>query len=175
MGDMRMPAEQREAEGLTRRSFYIGAIYGIWGIIAAALGLPAMAYLLLPPKVRKENEWVEIGDVSKLTPNSPVEMTFRRNRVDGWKILSEKSTAWAVKQDNGEVFAFAPQCTHLGCAYHWDDPKKQFLCPCHTSVFSIDGTELSQPAPRALDRLESKVEKNKLLLGEVHESKESAG
>jgi menaquinol-cytochrome c reductase iron-sulfur subunit len=60
---------------------------------------------------------------------------FPRNRIDGWRILSEKSTAWAVKLDGGEIVAFAPQCTHLGCAYHWDDPKKQFLCPCHTSVF----------------------------------------
>jgi Rieske Fe-S protein len=34
---------------------------------------------------------------------------------------------------------------------------------------------ISGPAPRPLDRFESKVEKNKLLLGEVHESKESAG
>ena len=60
---MRTTAEPGEREGTTRRSFYIAAIYGVWGIIAAALGLPAIAYLLLPPKVRKENEWVEIGDV----------------------------------------------------------------------------------------------------------------
>ena len=83
--------------------------------------------------------------------------------------------AYDLVLDDGQVVAFAPQCTHLGCAYHWDDPKKQFLCPCHTSVFSIDGAVVSGPAPRPLDRFESKVEKNKLLLGEVHESKESAG
>jgi nitrite reductase/ring-hydroxylating ferredoxin subunit len=76
-------------------------------------------------------------------------------RIDGWRILSEKSTAWAVKLDNGEVIAFAPQCTHLGCAYHWDDPKKQFLCPCHSSVFSIDGKVISGPAPRPLDRYDA--------------------
>jgi len=158
-----------------RRTFFLTFIYGLWTAIGAALSIPAAVYLLLPPKLHKEQEWTEAGDVAKMTPHSPVEMVFRRNRIDGWRILSEKSTAWAVKQDNGEVVAFAPQCTHLGCAYHWDDPKKQFLCPCHTSVFSIDGKVVSGPAPRALDRFEAKVQNNKLLLGEIRESKEPAG
>jgi menaquinol-cytochrome c reductase iron-sulfur subunit len=158
-----------------RRTFFLTFIYGLWAAIGAALSIPAAVYLLLPPKLRKEQEWAEAGDVAKMTPNSPVEMVFRRNRIDGWRLLSEKSTAWAVKLDSGEVVAFAPQCTHLGCAYHWDDPKKQFLCPCHTSVFSIDGKVVSGPAPRPLDRFEAKVEKNKLLLGEIRESKEPAG
>ena len=164
-----------ETDNSNRRTFFLTAIYGLWAAMGAALSIPAAVYLLFPPKLRKEQNWAEAGDITKMKPNSPVEMVFRRNRVDGWRILSEKSTAWAVKLDDGQVVAFAPQCTHLGCAYHWDDPKKQFLCPCHTSVFSIDGKVVSGPAPRPLDRFESKVEKNKLLLGEVHESKESAG
>lgn len=174
MGDVRTPAEPWEGEGTTRRSFYIGAIYGIWGIISAALGLPATAYLLLPPKVRKENEWIEIGDVSKLAPDSPVEMTFRRNRVDGWKILSEKSTAWVVKQANNQVVAFGPQCTHLGCAYHWEENKNEFLCPCHSSVFAVDGKVVSGPAPRPLDRYETRIQGTRLLIGPLDKAEQKA-
>ena len=93
MEDVPASANQQDAmEGTTRRHFYVGAIYGIWAVITAALGLPAAIYLLFPPKTGKENEWIEAGDVDKLAPNAPVEMTFRRNRVDGWKITSEKST-----------------------------------------------------------------------------------
>jgi len=158
-----------------RRAFFLTMIYGLWAAIGTALSIPAFIYLLFPPRLRRENELTEAGDVAKMVPNSPVEMVFRRNRIDGWRILSEKSTAWAVKLDNGEVIAFAPQCTHLGCAYHWDDPKKQFLCPCHTSVFSIDGRVISGPAPRPLDRFEAKVQNNKLMLGEIRESKDMAG
>ena len=33
-------------EGVTRRNFYVGAIYGIGAAIAAALGVPAAIYLL---------------------------------------------------------------------------------------------------------------------------------
>jgi len=152
---------------VSRRTFYIGAIYGLWAVISAALGLPALVYLLLPPKLRKNDEWIEIGDVTKLTPNAPVEMAFRRNRVDGWKVISEKSSAWVVKEADNSVVAFGPQCTHLGCPYHWDERKTDFLCPCHNSVFSIDGKVLSGPAPRPLDRYQTKVEGNKLLLGRL--------
>jgi len=159
-------------EPTSRRSFFIGAIYGIWGVIAAAMGLPALVYLLLPPKIRQENEWVDIGDISKLTPNSPVEMTFRRNRVDGWKITSEKSTAWVVKQPDNQVVAFGPQCTHLGCAYHWEDAKGEFLCPCRSSLFAPDGKVVSGPAPRPLDRYQSKIQGNKLLVGPLRQSSE---
>jgi menaquinol-cytochrome c reductase iron-sulfur subunit len=162
-------------ENNDRRAFFLTMVYGLWAAMGAAVSIPAVVYLLFPPKLRPETEWDEAGDVTRMVPNSPVEMVFRRNRVDGWRIQSEKSTAWAVKQDNGQIIAFAPQCTHLGCAYHWDDGKRQFLCPCHTSVFSLDGKVVSGPAPRPLDRYAVKIENNKLLVGEVRESTESAG
>lgn len=159
--------------GISRRRFYIGAVYGMWTAIMAAMGVPALVYLFFPPKARKNQEWVEIGDVTKLAPNSPVEMVFRRNRVDGWKVLNEKGTAWVVKQPDNSVVAFGPQCTHLGCAYHWDDTKGDFLCPCHTSLFSIEGKVLAGPAPRPLDRYDIKVEGSKLLLGQLRQSGEN--
>lgn len=158
---------------ITRRKFYIGTIYGLWSAIAAMLSIPAAVYLLIPPKLRKTPEWVEAGDVTNLEPRVPIEMVFRENRVDGWKIQSEKMTAWVVKLSNSELAAFGPQCTHLGCAYHWDENQSHFVCPCHTSVFGVDGSVISGPAPRPLDRYETKVEKGKLLLGPLHQSKEN--
>ena len=152
---------------LTRRRFHVGAIYAIWASISAALGVPALIYLFFPPKARTESEWVDVGDISRLTPNSPVEMVFRRNRVDGWKVISEKSTAWVVKRPDSSIAAFGPQCTHLGCAYHWEESKNEFLCPCHNSVFGVDGHVISGPAPRPLDRYQAKVEGTHLLLGHL--------
>ncbi len=157
----------------SRRSFFIGAIYAVWSAIGAALTAPAFVYLFFPPKVRKTSEWVEAGDISRLAVNAPVEMAFRRNRTDGWKIISEKSTAWVVKRADQSIVAFGPQCTHLGCAYHWEEGKNEFLCPCHTSLFSVDGKVLSGPAPRPLDRYETRTQGNKLLLGPLHHSRES--
>jgi menaquinol-cytochrome c reductase iron-sulfur subunit len=160
------PTTPAEAD-LTRRSFYVAAIYGVGAAIAAALGVPAAIYLLLPPKIRQTEQWIEAGDVLSLTPDSPTEVTFRRNRVDGWKVSSEKAAAWVVKHADNSITAFGPQCTHLGCAYHWDEGKSEFICPCHNSFFSIDGKVMAGPAPRPLDRYETKVDGKKLLIGRL--------
>ncbi len=148
-----------------RRTFFLSFIYGIWGIITAAIAVPASAYLLFPPRAKKAGKWVEVGDFASLKTKQPEEVVYRRTRVDGWKVITEKTSTWLVKMSDSEVVAFAPQCTHLGCAYHYDDTSKDFLCPCHTSAFSIDGKVLTGPAPRPLDRLNVKLENGKVLLG----------
>ena len=151
----------------TRRAFYIGFINAAMGLIGLALAVPAGIYLLFPPRVRKEAEWVETADLSTIPAGTPTEISFDRKRVDGWKVTTEKATAWVVKKSDNDVVAFTPQCTHLGCAYHWDDASHTFLCPCHTSVFSIDGKVISGPAPRPLDQYLTKVDNGKLELGPV--------
>jgi menaquinol-cytochrome c reductase iron-sulfur subunit len=149
----------------TRRSFYMKFIYGIMTAIGAALAAPAAIYLLFPPKPHKEGQWVDAVDLTSLPTGTPEEISFQRTRVDGWKVTSEKATAWVVKTADNQVTAFSPSCTHLGCAYHWDDPSHTFICPCHTSAFSIDGKVLAGPAPRPLDRYEVKVDGARLQIG----------
>src|ERR1039458_1456372 len=120
MDDVSTP-QPPETESTTRRNFHIAAIYALMGAISTALGIPAIIYLFFPPKVKKVSEWIDLGDITRLTVNAPLEMTFRRNRVDGWKVISEKSTAWVVKSADNQVTAFGPQCTHLGCAYRSEE------------------------------------------------------
>ena len=157
------------AAGSSRRSFFVGAIYAIWGTIGAALGLPAAGYLLLAPKTRANDDWIEVGDAGSLQVEQPSVVAFRRSRTDGWKVVSEKGTAWLVKSRAGSITAFGPQCTHLGCAHHWDEARSLFVCPCHDSLFAMDGRIVGGPAPRPLDRYDVKVEGGKLLLGELRQ------
>jgi len=170
---VQLAVQEGTEAGSSRRSFYLGAIYGLWGIISAALSLPAVMYLFFPPKARQEDDWVDAGDIARLDQKTPMEVVFRRNRLDGWKLISEKSTAWVAKLANNQVVAYGPQCTHLGCAYHWDESKNEFICPCHSSIFSIDGKVVSGPAPRPLDRYETHIEGTKLKLGHLRESAET--
>jgi menaquinol-cytochrome c reductase iron-sulfur subunit len=142
------------------------------GLISAVLAAPAAMYLLTPAKVKKQEAWAEAGDITKLAPNSPVELVFQRKRLDGWREIVEKGTAWVVKREDNGVVAFSPNCTHLGCIYHWDEQSKDFMCPCHNSVFSIDGKVVSGPAPRPLDRYETKTDGKRLLIGELKRSTE---
>src|ERR1700722_12065492 len=164
---MNSSVEEHPSQQTTRRRFYEAVIVGAQAIIGAALAIPAVAYLLSPPKPRRESDWIEAVDVTTLTPKSPVEVSFRQSRVDGWKVTTEKKTAWVVRLDENSVVAYGPQCTHLGCAYHWEAGKSEFVCPCHTTLFSIDGKVISGPAPRPLDRYDTKIDGTKLMLGQL--------
>lgn len=154
-----------EASGMGRRKFFLNGIFGLWGFIGASLSASSLRYLFSGPKAKNEDDWVKAGSLSDLMVNAPKEVVFSRKRVDGWTITNEKTTAWIVKQSDDKAVAFVPQCTHLGCAYHWDEPKTAFVCPCHSSLFSIEGKVLGGPAPRRLDQYAVRVEQGDLLLG----------
>jgi menaquinol-cytochrome c reductase iron-sulfur subunit len=156
-----------------RRSFHWSVISGLWALITGALAVPAAGYLFAPPRSRGETDWVDAGDISRLPVGTPEEVVFRRSRVDGWKVTSEKSTAWVIRKSAGEVVAFSPQCTHLGCAYHYSERTKEFVCPCHTSAFALDGRVLTGPAPRSLDRYEIKLQGSHLLIGDVQKPEQA--
>jgi menaquinol-cytochrome c reductase iron-sulfur subunit len=143
---------------VNRRGFALSVIYGLGSLMAAALGVPALLYLFLPPRAGKQTDWVDAGNLGRLDVGQPAEVTFRHNSVDGWKVTSVKETAWVVRTGENEVVAYSPWCTHLGCAYHWEERQKQFVCPCHNSSFGLDGKVLTGPAPRPLDRLAVRIE-----------------
>ena len=165
---------------VTRRSFYLAIIYGAWGLITAVLAIPAAVYLLLPPARKKRPSWVDVGEISAIPSGVPTEISFQRKRVDGWKVVREKTTAWIVrKAETNQVVAFDPQCTHLGCAYHWENqttggsPTGAFVCPCHNSKFSLEGQVLDGPAPRPLDRYGVKVEMGRIKIGPLGQQEDA--
>ena len=60
-----------------------------------------------------------------------------------------------------------PALAGLARAYvatkQFDKAKQQFRCPCHEGVFDVKtGAVLAGPPPRALDRLETKIENGDL-------------
>ncbi len=72
-------------------------------------------------------------------------------------------SAWLVKQATGDLVAFDPRCTHVKCAYAWTD-QDRFACYCHEGFFRIDGTVISGPPPRPLDRFGVREENGKVEL-----------
>ena len=156
-------------ERSTRRSFYIVCINLFGALLATAVAIPAAFYLLIKPKDQEAN-WLEIADVKQLGMEQPEQILYYRKRTDGWRKVVEKASAWVVRTKDNKVVAYTPWCTHLGCAYHWENQEKSFVCPCHKSVFSMDGKVLSGPAPRPLDRYECKVEAGKILIGSQERS-----
>lgn len=152
-------------ETQTRRSFYQTVISGLGSLIGLGLGLPAAAYLFVTKESKKKGNFVEAAKLTQLEIGKPQEVTFERKRVDGWRTFQEKGIAWVVRTSDKDVVAYSPQCTHLGCAYHWEAGRNEFVCPCHESIFSIDGKVVGGPAARPLDRYVTRVEDQKLLIG----------
>jgi len=166
-----------EPQPISRRNFNVRAIYGLASLMGLALSAPAAMYIFATPKSKTETGWVDAGNVTDLRPGAPQQVSVLRLRVDGWKIRTERDTAWIVKNGNGTLTAFSPRCTHLGCAYRWEPGADKFVCPCHGSTFSINGDVISGPAPRPLDRFQIKIEGNRLWLGDIEaadRSKQSA-
>ena len=149
----------------TRRTFYAVLVQLLGAAAAAVIAVPAAAYLLLRPKSPGAGTMVEIANLADLEDGVPQEVVYYRTRVDGWKATKEKTTTWVVKNGPQSAVAFSPQCPHLGCIYHWEDEQGSFKCPCHASAFGLDGKVLAGPAPRPLDRYDSRVEGGKVLIG----------
>jgi menaquinol-cytochrome c reductase iron-sulfur subunit len=158
-----MPQDQLQQP--TRRTFYVALVNLLGAAAAAVIAIPAAVYLLFRPKSPGAGTMVEVANLADLENGVPQEVVFTRTRVDGWKATKEKTTTWVVKNGPQSAVAFSPQCPHLGCIYHWEDDSGAFRCPCHSSAFGVDGKVLAGPAPRPLDRYDSRVEGGKLLIG----------
>jgi menaquinol-cytochrome c reductase iron-sulfur subunit len=152
------------SEGQSRREFLKRSIFALGGLIALGLALPSSIYVLSPLWKRSDEEWVEIAEAAQIPKGEPTKVDYIRRKKDGWVTIEERASVWVVTADGVEFTVFDPRCTHLGCPYRFDEAKKQFLCPCHTAVFNVDGRVISGPPPRPLDRLPAKVVGGRLLI-----------
>ncbi|WP_447983716.1 QcrA and Rieske domain-containing protein [Nitrospira sp. Nam74] len=146
----------------TRRRFFKWVTAAAMSLVGFGLGIPLVGYVISPAFKRREQSWVEIGKVEDLPVQEPTQLSYVATVRDGYMESSVHKAMWAVKMDNSDVTAFSPQCTHLGCGYRWDDSNRKFECPCHGSVFDLNGAVLGGPAPRPLDRLPVKIDDGRL-------------
>jgi cytochrome b6-f complex iron-sulfur subunit len=125
--------EERTA---TRRGFLEILLAAGGAILAAALALPALAYLW--PAARggpRKNVLVEGAEALK---------------VGGSVTVQVAGVAVIVVRHASGFRAFSAACTHLGCLVKWDAGKNAFLCPCHGGVFDAEGRVVAGPPPTPL-------------------------
>ncbi len=157
---------------MTRRGFYESSIFALAAAINIAMAVPSLAYLLLSKKAKSATGWTDASSLSALPTGTPTRVRIHRERQDAWKKSVEELTVWAVKKSDSDVVVYSPQCTHLGCGYRWVEEDKEFFCPCHDSGFGIDGQVLRGPAPRPLDRFQTRIEGDRLWLGTIEQTQE---
>ena len=59
-------------------------------------------------------------------------------------------TVAVVRTGDTTVVALSDVCTHSGCTMDYDASANQMSCPCHGSLFSLDGRVVRGPANRAV-------------------------
>lgn len=84
----------------------------------------------------------KLGEFAELAPGEA-----RVVKVEG-------ETVAIYKNEAGELRALSPTCTHMGCHVAWNDAEKSWDCPCHGARYAIDGTVLTGPADRDLERID---------------------
>ena len=88
---------------------------------------------------------------------------FLNNKVT--EIWKERQKVWLVHSSKG-LYALVATCTHLGCTPNWFPEEEKFKCPCHGSVFNLEGDGVSGPAPEPLFRTSIVLtEKGDLIVG----------
>lgn len=131
-------------EDLSRRRFFnlVGwgsmlALFGGVGAAAAKFFYPGVLY---EPRstfnAGKPEEYVSP------TGNEKVVVDER------WK---KNQRVWILRNDKG-IYGLVGVCTHLGCTPNWFPSEGLFKCPCHGSIFNVEGEPIGGPAPEPLYR-----------------------
>lgn len=73
------------------------------------------------------------------------------------RLIVQNGKKVAVYRDKkGRLIKLSPVCSHLGCIVEWNQQEKTWDCPCHGSRFHADGSLLTGPATRALNKIAEK-------------------
>lgn len=133
--------EDSERIRINRRELLNLAWLASLGVLIVNLG--GVTFFFAMPRFR-EGEFggrFVVGRPSEVFPNP-----------GGDPINMPKGKFWLTRLADGSLLALYKVCTHLGCIYNWQPQEYKFICPCHGSQFQLDGTYITGPAPRSLDR-----------------------
>jgi nitrite reductase/ring-hydroxylating ferredoxin subunit len=128
-----------------RREVVIG---GSVAAASAAAGLVVGRNLLAPnvtplatPSAQGELEpnagtWRAVGASAELTDGGS--LAFDLGSVNGF-----------VHRADAKLEAVSGVCTHQGCKLWLDAPESRLRCPCHSTSFSLEGTNVTHQLPVA--------------------------
>ncbi len=168
---------------LSRRAFMGHSIAMVAGAIGVTLLVPIGGYILAAATTPLTDHWVPLEvKLQDLPLDEPVPKPFRAISVSGWMRVPEERSVWLIRHSGpsdqwstpedqtkklDSVFeashsdprltVLSPVCPHLGCEPQWDKGKKLFICPCHHSVYQINGNRIDGPAPRPMDQLPVRI------------------
>ncbi len=141
---------------MNRRHFFEKFVSGLFGGTALAFLAPALAFLF--PNRHFGATGREFTDAAGqiVLAGSIAENDIRLGLLGGKPTM--------VARRNGELTALSAVCTHLGCIVAFNPAAETFQCPCHGGKYDRDGNVIAGPPPKPLERLDIKIEDDKILL-----------
>lgn len=152
-----------EKKQVTRRSVLMAIGIAFNAVVAAAIAVPVIGYLLSPIKKKSAYlKWISLGALDQFPEGQTRLATF----VNPFELPQDGETAktpcW-VRHVSGDTFqVFAINCAHLGCPVRWFPQSELFMCPCHGGVYYANGDRASGPPERGLFTYEHKIVKGEL-------------
>lgn len=139
-----------------------------WQAVVAAVAflsaIPAGLFFALGGRAKAPakdpgGEWIDLGLASEVMDSGWRARRFRREVEDHWKKTVVDESVY-LRRRGVTIEAVSAICTHTGCLVQ--RVSSGFGCPCHKSDFDEEGKPLNGPAPRPLDRLETRIEGERL-------------
>jgi len=155
-----------------RRTFFAKLVWLGTLVFGGLASLPLLG-AVLDPAVRagrgRRGRFVRVATLEDLEPGKPVKVPVVGDVIDSWTKSPRRrlGAVWVVRGARGGadgVQVFTVTCPHLGCGIDHREGERHFECPCHDSVFALDGARKSGPSPRGMDALETKVEGGQVLV-----------
>ena len=151
-----------DPEDIKRRDFIKGLVGAVMGFLTLSMTWPFASYLIPLSSGAKEDRFIKVPNFPAIPVGTPSKMTFEDIHQDTFIKSKVVYDVWVIKHSNTEATVYSPVCPHLACRYSVNNDR--FACPCHGSVFSMEGKVLGGPAPRPLDTLPSKIEGGELFV-----------
>ncbi len=143
---------------LKGRRRFLELVIGVFtSLIGIALAVPFVGAVIGGSSRAKKRLFSRVAAVGSLPAGRPVDVAYEEMGSDAYIQQMTGRHIWVIKRSDSDVVAFSPICPHLGCRFDWDAKDSLFKCPCHASVFTVDGRVVSGPAPRPLDTLPAEI------------------
>ena len=152
-----------ERNEVGRRTFLGYVTVALGGFIGVLIGIPSIGSAVLPAlRARRSAPLTSAGPPAQFPIGRPTAATVTVVQRDGWVESRDDRGVWVVRRGESQFTVYNGRCTHLGCAYNWNQTAQEFQCPCHGGRYNLDGVVLGGPPPRPLDTLEWRVEQGAL-------------
>ncbi|WP_188206012.1 ubiquinol-cytochrome c reductase iron-sulfur subunit [Alkalibacillus aidingensis] len=162
---------EKKNNQVSRRQFLNYTLTGVGGFMGAAMIAPMVGMAVDPLlKADSSGDFIYVMDVDEIT-EEPQRKSFSIEQQDGWYESEAERTAWIFRDENGDILALSPICTHLGCVVDWEtgNQDNEFFCPCHNGRYDSKGVNIpGTPPTEPLHAYEYRVEDGRLYLGRAN-------